>query len=452
MVYMRMLIRILISYGIPIFTSMSLAYRAMGRMVGVRRICVSFCALYVLFCIPYLGQMPDAALISYTLQVLGIFILLVYDSGATVSKCLGVSGASFLFVYIFIKSFFVTGSHSTFNLLSISEGFDLTELIASLAGDMLLLAVMYLLRRVNISVWFSGLYKGKNRLVTGAMCFFIVIWLIVMKMMFVKGSKPETGYEKLSMMTILVFVGGAILLLTILVVYYRNQRKNEIIKMQESMLMQQQIYIATLEKLQMDIKKLRHDYKNIITGLYVTDKEENKTQKFLNQTIQEFEKRLDISIQETTSLGRIKIEEIKRLALVKMTEARNKGIYFHLEAFQDIEDIFMDVVDFGRCLGILLDNGIEAAYRSDRKEVWLVMIQESYKFTLIVKNTYPGGISIKDIWQTGYSTKGENRGIGLCTYQEIVNGYSNAVKEAKVERDVFTQVLKTSSQGPNMTG
>lgn len=447
-----MFIRILISYGITIFTCLILAYRAMGRMVRIRRICVRFCALYVLFCIPYLGQMPDAALISYMLQILGIFILLIYDSGATISKCLGVSGAAFLFVYIFIKSFFVTGSHSTFNLMAISEGFDLIELIASLSGDMLLLAVVYLLRRVNISVWFSGLYKGKNRLVTGAISFFIVMWLIVMKMMSVKGAKSETGYEKLSMMTILVFVGGALLLLTILVVYYRNQRKNEIIKMQESMLMQQQMYIATLEKLQMDIKRLRHDYKNIITGLYVTDKEENKTHNFLNQTIQEFEKRLDTSIQETTSLGRIKIEEIKRLVLVKMTEARNKGICFHIEAFQGIEDVFMDIVDFGRCLGILLDNGIEAAYKNDRKEVWLVMIQEHYKFTLIVKNTYPGEIAIKDIWQNGYSTKGEYRGLGLCTYQDIVRRYPNAVKEAKVESNVFTQVLKTSSQRPDISG
>lgn len=384
-------------------------------------------------------------MVSYTLQVLGMFSLLLWQGGGSVSKCLGISGISFLYVYIFIKSLFVTGSHSAFNLSPISAAFDLTEIIISLSGDSMLLVSVFLIRKADIAGWFSRLYRGKNRFVTGAVSTFLVAWMIVMKVMSVKKTGPDESYERLSLMTILVFVCGTLLLMLIMIVYYRNLRKNEIIEMQESMLMQQQVYISTLEHLQLDIRKLQHDYKNILTSLYVSDENENRTQIFLNQKIREFENRLGSSIQETTSLGRIRIEEVKRLILAKIIDARGKEIQFHMEAFQEIENVFMDIVDFVRCLGILLDNGIEAALRSEEKRVWLVMIQEKCKFTLIVKNTYGGGVQLKDIWQSGYSTKGERRGLGLCNYQEIVSRYSNAVKETRIEKDAFVQILKISS-------
>ena len=62
---------------------------------------------------------------------------------------------------------------------------------------------------------------------------------------------------------------------------------------------------------------------------------------------------------------------------------------------------------------------------------------------MLVKNTYGETIKIHDIWKEGYSTKGEQRGIGLSNYNEILNKYDCVIRETRVEDSYFVQILKT---------
>lgn len=443
MEYIRTLLLIIINYGIAIGSCIYLGNFALGRRIKYKEFLYSYCILYLLFTLPFLFQLKSAILFAYALQIMGLCGILHYYSKNTFVKCMGISGASFIFVYMFIKSFFITDSQSLFNQLIILKSVNLTNIILSLVGDVALIVFIYITRKKKIALLFEQLYRSNNKFITIVIHIFIFIWLITMQLV-TKGNAQSQNYESLYLLSFGTFVGGIIVLLLIIALYYRNEGKNELIKMHESTIMQQKNYILTLENLQNEIKKFQHDYKNIVAGLYVsegTDRNES-TIRYIEKNILKFEKNLFESIKETSYLSHIKVEEIKSLMLAKILCSREKGIKLTIEIIRDVYDVFIHVADFNRCLGILVDNGIEAADRSLEKEVHAVMIQENDKFILIVKNTYEGCIRINDIWEEGFSVKGENRGIGLTNYSEIVNKYSNAIKETIVEEDYFVQILK----------
>ena len=89
------------------------------------------------------------------------------------------------------------------------------------------------------------------------------------------------------------------------------------------------------------------------------------------------------------------------------------GIPCRLEAFYPIVEIGMDIWDFNRCLGILLDNAIEAAQESGQPGVELLLMSQGGFLTVRVANPWEGEIDITRIWEEGYSTKGGERGLGF---------------------------------------
>ena len=101
----------------------------------------------------------------------------------------------------------------------------------------------------------------------------------------------------------------------------------------------------------------------------------------------------------------------------------------------------MDVWDFVRCLGILTDNAMEAALDAERPWVEIVLLAEDGRVFLRVSNTYANSIEPRKMWTEGWSTKGAGRGVGLSSYQQILEKYPNASACASWENGVFVQEM-----------
>ena len=112
-----------------------------------------------------------------------------------------------------------------------------------------------------------------------------------------------------------------------------------------------------------------------------------------------------------------------------------------LEVLYPVVAVDMDVWDFVRCLGILVDNAVEAALDTERPWVEIVLLAQDQRLFFQVSNPYANCIEPGKMWNDGWSTKGAGRGLGLSGYQRILEGYPNASPCTSWENGVFVQGL-----------
>lgn len=79
-------------------------------------------------------------------------------------------------------------------------------------------------------------------------------------------------------------------------------------------------------------------------------------------------------------------------------------------------------------MGVYLDNAIQAAKDSKKKEISLEVYKEKKNIIIVLANTYKGKIELDKLDNYGYSTKGKNRGVGLYIVKRIIE-----------EETIFTQ-------------
>ncbi len=63
-----------------------------------------------------------------------------------------------------------------------------------------------------------------------------------------------------------------------------------------------------------------------------------------------------------------------------------------------------------------------------------------------MKNRLYHDIDFHRIWQQGYSTRGEDRGIGLASYRKILEGYENVLPATSVQDGYFVQEFKVQER------
>ena len=101
----------------------------------------------------------------------------------------------------------------------------------------------------------------------------------------------------------------------------------------------------------------------------------------------------------------------------------------------------MNVWDFVLCLGVLVDNAAEAALGAERPWVEIILLAQERRLLLRVSNPYTNAIDPGKLWTAGWSTKGAGRGLGLSSYQRIVENYPHASTCTSWEDGVFVQEL-----------
>ena len=228
-------------------------------------------------------------------------------------------------------------------------------------------------------------------------------------------------------------------------VIYLGQRLDTARKMeaQRDVIAQQQLYERDLESIRQEVRSFRHDYKNLLAGLseQADEGELDQLRAALSELDAGFDRRMGEKIQASTQIGNVRVPQVRSLLLSKLAVMAQKGIDCRLEAIYPMERVGMDVWDFTRCLGILLDNAAEAAAETETPWVEIVLLSQKGRLSLRVSNPYIGAIDPDKIWTEGFSTKGEGRGLGLPGYQRILEDYPHAAASTSWADGVFIQKL-----------
>jgi len=205
------------------------------------------------------------------------------------------------------------------------------------------------------------------------------------------------------------------------------------------------MYTDQLEKNYNEVRQFRHDIKNALLALEIRIDESDDA--LLTADVQALMQQYHFDAIFSSEIGRfanINNTYIKGIIFSKYVAAQKQGISLTVEVSDDLFDSQQQYFNELRILGILLDNALEAAIAVNQAKVVVSIFRESGHLIYLVKNRVDGSVNIAKIWQRGYSTKGDNRGLGLTTVREIVNQHGNFYLSVKQVSNEFIAQLSVA--------
>lgn len=191
-------------------------------------------------------------------------------------------------------------------------------------------------------------------------------------------------------------------------------------------------YNKSLEILYDKVKGFKHDFDNIVSTLdgYIETNDMPGLKKYFNEVKKDCKITNNLSIINPRTINN---PGIYSLLNNKYFKASNLGINFEFEYFINLNKLDINLYQFSRILGILIDNAIEEAEKCNDKVVKLSFIRENRnnRTLITIQNTYSNkDVDIEKIFNKGESGKSNHSGIGLWEVK-------NYVKKSK-NLDLFT--------------
>ena len=270
-----------------------------------------------------------------------------------------------------------------------------------------------------------------TNLVLNAICFSFQFYLLI----FYSAVLP----------TFTIFL-NLVFLITYSIVSIYSINKTVNLEITKTYLEQSKLQNKTLELLYNNMRAFKHDFSNIITALggFIYAKDINGLEKYYNKILEECHINNNLS---TLNPEIINNAAVYNILATKYYKADELDINIDLQVFINLNDLKMDIYDFSRSLGILLDNAIEAASKCNKKVVKIEIrdIKPRKCQILTIENTYlDTNIDLNKIFEKGYTSKTEdkeNHGIGLWQVAKIIKKHKNVLLDTSKTNELFKQEL-----------
>lgn len=244
-----------------------------------------------------------------------------------------------------------------------------------------------------------------------------------------------TSMEKvLILLSILSFV---LLVIFLSVDIFKQFKKTEEDKLRSR-------YNEVLEEYFEKMRADSHEYKNHLNAIYgvlqVGDYDQIKD--LVKGYIQ------NVSNEDhLIELSKINNQLIRALIYSKISYATSIGINFKYYIKSSLKDINVSDSELVIIISNLLNNAIEASSESDDKYVELTLSKKNNKYDIMVKNSVNNSvnngyfINVSEMFNYGYSSKGDERGVGLYNVKNIVQNNGGEIL-IDIDEDIFTMEIK----------
>lgn len=202
-------------------------------------------------------------------------------------------------------------------------------------------------------------------------------------------------------------------------------------------------YTAEISQQYQEIRKFRHDYMNLLVGMegFLEDEDLKGLRDFYYTSIAPTRNLLSKNDLRLSDLQRIKNEEIRSLFIAKLVLAQQKGVQITIEVPEEVE-LQTDLVVLLRILGILLDNAIEELVSLHKGLLEVAFLNLEATILIVIQNTVREDLPpLYQLKQTGFSTKGNNRGLGLSNVDDLLKRNPQLLLESTIETGKFIQKL-----------
>ncbi|MDS0980828.1 GHKL domain-containing protein, partial [Staphylococcus hominis] len=210
-------------------------------------------------------------------------------------------------------------------------------------------------------------------------------------------------------------------------------------------------YTLQIESINNEMRKFRHDYVNILTTMseYIRENDMDGLKTYFNDNIVPMKDNLQMNSIKINGTDNLKVRAIKGLITTKILQAQEKHIPISIEVPELIDHIEMNTVDLSRIIGIIIDNAIEASEELEDALIRIAFINVETSVMFIVMNKCKEDMpKIHELFQDSFSTKGDNRGLGLTTLKEITDTTENVLLDTTIENGYFVQKVEIINNMP----
>ena len=282
---------------------------------------------------------------------------------------------------------------------------------------------------------------------------YILVFLSITTVIFIyiniMAIDHDNFYESVQNNLAMFLIYFVLLSISIFVVLYLAFKQYKM-KQREQEMQNFESYVASIEQINQDMRKFKHDYVNILSSLrtFIDDKNYDGLHTYFYDHILESNHHEQLNQQGMMMLNNLKINSLKGLLTTKILQAQSHHVPLYIEIVEEITDISVDPIQLNRMVGILLDNAIEAARGIENGEVRIAFIHMDEVTLVVVSNTFDQKMKLKvhEIYQEGFSTKGENRGLGLANLRQMINNLHNVNLNTKISPPYFIQEVQLQKE------
>lgn len=201
-------------------------------------------------------------------------------------------------------------------------------------------------------------------------------------------------------------------------------------------------YVLRYEKIINEQGKKNHEYNNqlmVIKG-YINKPE--RLSEYLDEVIGEHKTGQNYTVKQ---LGFLPDGGVKGLLYHKLSKMEDNNIKYYLYVDQNLKDKDIESFDLKtyrdltKLLGVFLDNDIDAALKSEEKEIEVELKDKDDCLLLTISNTYDKNTDINKVGKSGFTTKGVGHGFGLSIVKDIAKTNSEIETFSSKESDKFIQ-------------
>lgn len=190
--------------------------------------------------------------------------------------------------------------------------------------------------------------------------------------------------------------------------------------------------------------EFRHDYKGILLSLngYLEAGQVEEATNYVHSII---DYSTNMLIPEYyTQLSLIPLPPVQSVLASFGEKALEQNVDFILDIRTEISYINMELIDFIRCLTILINNAFEGATKQKKHTVYVTMEKKDNYFILNTKNEDYSNTPLNKLLKRGFSSKANHSGNGLNIVTGICDNYIKASFDIKRIDNVFVTTLSIS--------
>ena len=259
-------------------------------------------------------------------------------------------------------------------------------------------------------------------------------------------SRVNNWNQNIQNVNVIIYIAYTLLMIVVTILVIRTFKEKDNMEREKQQYENLLEYSTQIESMYTDLRSFKHDYVNIMSTMsgYFESKDYEGLEKYFNENIVTTGKKLSKDNYRLNQLKNIQNLAIKGLISSKLIYAHEIGIDVYIDIVEPIDDFYIKDVDLGRMIGIYLDNALEAVKECDDKRIRFNIAKTDQNVCITIANTYDSSkkIPLGMINRKGYSTKGENRGMGLYNVDVIISKYNNIFKQTKIEEGFFVQQIE----------